>query len=167
MSTSTASSEANKSAALEFFEQAWVKGDLDVYPRYVRSDVVTHLAGYPEPFTSIEQSLAWARTYRSAFPDIEFDIEAVLAEDDRVVLLWRSAQTHSGPYLGVAPLGQRITLTALQMFRFGDDGLIAEVWILFDPLNVMQQLGVFPPGPLPKPLLAVINTIRRLRRRRS
>jgi hypothetical protein len=34
---------------------------------------------------------------------------------------------------------------------------------MFDPLDVMQQLGVFPAGQLPKPLLAVINTVRRLR----
>jgi hypothetical protein len=51
------------------------------------------------------------------------------------------------------------------MFRF-EDGRIAETWLMFDPLDVMQQLGVFPPGQLPKPLLAVINTVRRLRRRR-
>lgn len=165
MSTSTASSEANRAAALEFFEQAWIKGDLSAYERFVSPDQVLHLAGYSVPFHGRDETVAWARTYRSAFPDISFEVEAVLAERDTVAVRWRSSQTHSGPYLGVKPLGTRVSMTALQMFRFGDDGLIAEVWIMFDPLNVMQQLGVFPPGPLPKPLLAVINTIRRLRRR--
>jgi steroid delta-isomerase-like uncharacterized protein len=158
--------EENRAAALEFLEQAWMNGDLTAYERFVSPDQVLHLAGYPEPFRGRDEALAWIRTYRSAFPEISFEIEAVIAEGDTVALRWRSSQTHRGEYLGVKPLGTRVSMTALQMFRFGDDGLIAEVWILFDPLNVMQQLGVFPPGPLPKPLLAVINTIRRLRRRR-
>lgn len=156
-------SEQNRAAALEFFEQAWVGGDLGAYERFVHPDQVLHLAGYPEPFSGRDAALEWARTYHAAFPDIEFTIEKVLAEDDHVAVRWRSAQTHRGEYLGVKPLGTRVSMTALQMFRFGDDGLIAEVWILFDPLNVMQQLGVFPRGELPKPLLAVINTVRRLR----
>jgi hypothetical protein len=56
-------------------------------------------------------------------------------------------------------------MTALAMYRFAD-GKIVEVWIMFDPLNIMQQLGVLPHGLMPKPMLALVNTIRRLRRRR-
>lgn len=164
MSTSTVSSEANKAAALEFFEQAWINGDLSAYERFVSPDQVLHLAGYPDPFHGRDQAVAWARVYQSAFPDISFDVEAVVAEGDTVAVRWRSTQTQTGPYLGVKPFGTRVSMVALQMFRF-EDGKIAETWIMFDPLNVMQQLGVFPRGQLPKPLLAVINTIRRLRRR--
>jgi predicted ester cyclase len=155
--------EQNRAAALEFFEQAWVGGDLTAYERFVHPEQVLHLAGYPEPFEGRDAALDWARTYRSAFPDIDFTLEAVLAEDDHVALRWSSSQTQRGPYLGVAPFGTRVTMTALQMFRFSE-GKIAEVWIMFDPLNVMQQLGVFPAGQLPRPLLAVINTIRRFKR---
>ena len=155
--------EQNRAAALEFFAQAWVGGDLTAYERFVHPEQVLHLAGYPEPFEGRDAALDWARTYRSAFPDIDFTLEAVLAEDDHVALRWSSSQTQRGPYLGVAPFGTRVTMTALQMFRFSE-GKIAEVWIMFDPLNVMQQLGVFPAGQLPRPLLAVINTIRRFKR---
>jgi len=157
--------EQNRAAALEFFEQAWVRGDLSAYERFVDPDQVLHLAGFPEPFRGRDAALGWARTYRSAFPDIELTIETVLAEGDHVALRWHSTQTHRGAYLGVAPLGTRVTMTALQMFRFAD-GKIVEVWLMFDPLNVMQQLGVLPAGLMPKPVLAVVNTVRRLRRRR-
>jgi steroid delta-isomerase-like uncharacterized protein len=155
--------EENRAAALEFFEQAWIGGDLSAYERFVSRDQVLHLAGYPEPFQGRDAALEWARTYRSAFPEIDFTIEAVLAEGEHVALRWSSSQTQRGAYLGVAPFGTRVNMTALQMFRFAD-GKIAEVWIMFDPLNVMQQLGVFPAGQLPGPLLAVINTIRRFKR---
>lgn len=157
----------NKAIALEFLENAWVGRDPEAtYERLVKPDQIAHLAGYPEPFHGRDASLEWARTYQSAFHEQELTIEAVVAEGEHVALRVRTEQTHRGPYLGVAPLGTRVTMTMLQMFRF-EDGKIAETWLMFDPLNVMQQLGVFPPGQLPKPLLAVINTVRRLRRRRA
>jgi predicted ester cyclase len=158
--------EQNKAIALEFLEQAWVRRDVVAgYERFVTPDQVAHLAGYPEPFRGRDASLEWARTYQAAFHDQELTIEAAVAEDDHVALRVRAAQTQRGPYLGVAPLGDRVSMTMIQMFRF-EDGKIAETWLMFDPLDVMQQLGVFPAGQLPKPLLAVINTVRRLRARR-
>ena len=159
------STEENKAVALEFFGPGGLSGDLSAYERHVRHDHVLHLAGYAEPFRGHDASMQWVRTYKKAFPDIAFELEAVVAEGDTVALRWRSTQTHLGTYLGVKPLGTRVSMTALHMFRF-EDGKIAETWIAFDPLNVMQQLGVLPRGDLPKPLLAVINTIRRVRRRR-
>jgi steroid delta-isomerase-like uncharacterized protein len=158
--------EQNKATLLEFFDEAWIKGDLTAYERFVAPDQVLHLAGYPEPFRGRDAALDWARTYHSAFPEINFTIEATIAEDDHVAMRWSSNQEHRGPYLGVAPLGTRVHMTALAMYRF-EDGKIVEVWIMFDPLNVMQQLGVLPSGLMPKPLLALVNVIRRVRRRRS
>jgi len=154
----------NKSTALEFFDQAWVKADFDAYERYVDPGLVLHLAGYPEPFVGREAALDWVRTYHSAFPHIEFTVEAVLAEEDHVALRWHSEQRHEGVYLGVKPLGTVVNMDALQMFRLAD-GKIVEVWIMFDPLNVMQQLGVLPAGLMPKPVLAIVNTVRRVRNR--
>lgn len=158
--------DQNRAAALEFLEQAWIKGDMSAYERLVRPDMVLHLSGYAEPFPGRAPALEWARTYHSAFPDISFEIEAVVAEGDTVAVRWRSTQTHLGEYLGMKPFGTRVSMTALQMLRF-EDGRIAEIWIMFDPLKVMQQLGVLPPGQMPRPLLAVINTVRRLRSRRG
>jgi predicted ester cyclase len=158
--------EQNKAIVLEFLQQAWAERDLEAtYERFVKPDQVAHLAGYPEPFRSRAESLDWARTYQAAFGDQELTIEAAVAEGDLVVVRFRTEQTHRAPYMGVAPLGDRVSMTVLQMLRL-KEGKIAEVWFMFDPLDVMQQLGVFPPGPLPKPLLAVINTVRRLRARR-
>jgi predicted ester cyclase len=155
--------EQNKAIVLEFLQRAWAERDLEAtYERFVKPDQVAHLAGYAEPFRSREASLEWARTYQAAFGDQELTVEAAVAEGDLVVVRFRTEQTHRGPYMGVAPLGSRVSMMVLQMLRL-EDGKIAEVWFIFDPLNVMQQLGVFPPGPLPKPLLAVINTLRRLR----
>ena len=41
-----------------------------------------------------------------------------------------------------------------------------EVWVVFDTLDIMQQMGVFPKGPPPRPLMRLIVALQRLARRR-
>lgn len=48
--------------------------------------------------------------------------------------------THDG-WLGIAPAGQKITLRSLDFWRL-ENGLIREIWVLVDILDVYAQLGV-------------------------
>jgi predicted ester cyclase len=157
--------ERNKAAVLAYFDRAWVRRDLNAFEDHMEPGAVLHLAGYAEPFVGIAAIKEWAATYLAAFPDITFEIEAVLTGGDYVTLLWHSKQTHLGSYLGVAPVGTRVSMTATMTYHLNANRIV-EAWTLFDPLDVMQQLGVLPKGLMPKPLLAVVNTIRRLRRRK-
>jgi predicted ester cyclase len=143
----------------------WVGGDVSGYDRYMAPEAVLHLAGYPRPFLGVADIKEWAAEYRSAFPDISFELHAVLTGGDYVTLLWESHQTHTGKYMGIAPLGTRVSMTATMTFRLVD-GQVVEGWTLFDPLHVMQQLGVLPEGLLPRSALVLLNAVRRLRARR-
>ena len=160
------SAEERKATILAFFDRAWGRHDVDAYDTVVHSDVTLHLAGYPEPIQGREAVKEWVSMYQDAFPDISIDIRAMTVDGDHVFLYWHSTQTHRGDYLGIKPLGDRVAMDVLQLFRFEGD-LAAEVWILFDPLTILQQLRVLPAGPPPKPLIALMNPIRRVRRRRS
>jgi predicted ester cyclase len=154
-----------KAFVLSFFEQAWGRHDVDAYDWFAREDVTLHLAGYPEPFRGRAAVKEWVSMYHRAFPDIAIEVDSIAVDGNDVFMLWRSTQTQRGNYLGIAPLGHRVSMDALELIRFDGD-LAAEVWILFDPLAILNQLRVLPSGPLPKPLLALINPIRRLRRPR-
>jgi predicted ester cyclase len=157
--------EERKATIRAFFERAWGRRDVSAYDSLVHPDVTLHLAGYEEPFRGRDAVKEWVAMYQRAFPDISIEIRAIAVDGDHVFLQWQSTQTHRGDYLGIAPLGQSVSMDVLQLFRFEGD-VAVEVWILFDPLSILQQLKVLPPGPLPKPLLVPINLIRRMRRRR-
>jgi predicted ester cyclase len=158
--------DERKAQVLTFLDRGWGEKDVDAYDTLVHEDVTLHLAGYSEPFHGRDAVKSWVRMYQEAFPDIAIEVDSISVEGDDVFLLWRSSQTQQGDYLGVKPHGDRVTMDVLQLLRF-DGELAREVWILFDPLRILQQLRVLPPGQLPKPLLAVINPIRRLRRSRD
>jgi predicted ester cyclase len=48
---------------------------------------------------------------------------------------------------GHAATGKSVDVEAVDIIRFGDDGLAYEHWGVFDAMGMMQQLGAIPaPG---------------------
>ena len=84
--------------------------------------------------------------YLAAFPDLRFDAEDVLTSGDKVVARARVTGTHEGEFMGMPPTGKRFGVQAIDIVRFGDDGLAREHWGVFDAMTMMQQLGAVPAG---------------------
>lgn len=54
---------------------------------------------------------------------------------------WPSmTMTHQGPYLGIQPTGQALTLRVMDFWRC-QDGQIRENWVLLDFLDLLRQMG--------------------------
>ena len=70
-------------------------------------------------------------------------IDEMIAEDDRVMVLWSGRGTQDQEYFGLPPTHKPVTLSGMYIFRIVD-GKIAEVWNLWDRLGEWQQLGVLP-----------------------
>jgi predicted ester cyclase len=79
----------------------------------------------------------------SVFPDIDYTVEDVIAEADRVVARVRARGTHQGEYLGHPGTGLPVEYMEIFVFRV-IEGRIAEWWIALDRLGILQQIGVFP-----------------------
>ncbi|HEV2008789.1 MAG TPA: ester cyclase, partial [Burkholderiales bacterium] len=77
---------------------------------------------------------------RAAFPDRVDIIEEVIAEDDRVGLLFRVTGTHTGNFFGIPPTGKKVDVYEIAMLRIVD-GQMVEGWIMMDETALLQQLG--------------------------
>ena len=78
---------------------------------------------------------------RSAFPDRVDVIEQVIADGDRVGLLFRVTATHTGSFFGIAPTGRRIDVYEIAWLRI-KGGQMVEGWFMMDETALLQQLGV-------------------------
>jgi steroid delta-isomerase-like uncharacterized protein len=86
--------------------------------------------------------------YMTAFPDLRFDPEDVISGGDKVVARVRCTGTQTGEFMGMPASGRTVDVEAVDIIRFGDDGLAHEHWGVFDALGMMQQLGAMPaPAP--------------------
>jgi len=81
--------------------------------------------------------------FRSAFPDVKWTIEDMIAEGDKVMvrLLWQG--THDGDFFGIPPTGKKVSVMGTHLLRVAN-GKIAEHWGNDDDLGLMRQLGVVP-----------------------
>lgn len=81
-----------------------------------------------------------------AFPDSQVTLHQVVAEGDRVAV-WA---TYSGTQLGqmgpFPPTGKRMAIDFGAVFRI-ENGLIAELWVTWDNMAALGQLGLLPEPP--------------------
>ena len=78
---------------------------------------------------------------REAFPDRIDVIEDIIAEGDRVGMIWRLQGTHRGNLFGIPATGRSIDIWEIGVFRV-IDGKITEGWFMADEVGVLRQLGV-------------------------
>ena len=101
------------------------------------------------------------------FPDLRYDIEAIVADGDLVVARVRARGTNLGRLNGfLPPSGKRFDYAQSHWFRVAD-GQLAEHWANRDDLSAMLQLGVVTPpriGALLRQLRSAIPHMLRHRR---
>ncbi len=77
----------------------------------------------------------------SIFPDLQFTIEDMVAEGDKVTTRFTEHGTQQGEMMGAPASGKWVTVTGMSISRF-EKGKIVEVWGEFDRLGMLQQLGL-------------------------
>jgi steroid delta-isomerase-like uncharacterized protein len=111
---------------------------------------VAHDPSNPGRAGGLEGAKQFITGFQGGLSSFEYNVEDMLAEGDEVVYRWTMRAVHSGPFMGIPPTGNRLSITGIDMFRLAD-GKIAESWVVADALGMLQQLGVIPPmGPPPQ-----------------
>jgi len=121
-------------------------GDLDGFFDHLADDFVEHESGPGlEPTKAGTKQLFGMMT--AGFPDLRFDAEDILESGDKVVARARVTGTNKGDFIGIPASGKGIDIQAIDILRFGADGLVHEHWGVMDIMSMMQQIGAVPQGP--------------------
>ncbi len=133
-------------ATLRRFYDLITARDIDGFADLLADDFVEH-----EVAPGLEPTKAGVKEfftmYIAAFPDLRFEPEDILPSGDKVVGRVRATGTNTGDFMGMPATGKSVSVEAIDIIRFGDDGLAHEHWGVFDALGMMQQLGVVPEAP--------------------
>jgi predicted ester cyclase len=122
---------------LKAFAEKTVRG---IVEELFSPNVVAHLPGFDVNRETIIQGNV---EIMSAFPDISFIIDKMVAEGDLVAVIGKSRATHLGRYQGIPATGKKIESGYMAMFRIAG-GKIVEEWMYADASSLIQQLGVVP-----------------------
>jgi len=72
-------------------------------------------------------------------------MQQLVAEGDRVAGLATYSGTQTGPMGDIPATGKAVEAPVLAMFRI-EEGRIAELWVVWDNVAMLTQLGQFPPS---------------------
>jgi steroid delta-isomerase-like uncharacterized protein len=136
-------SEPNKAIVRRLFEELWNKGNLSLADELFAPNYEHHDASTLDFGRGPESEKKRATLYRTAFPDIQLTMEEVIAEGEIVMTRWSCRGTHKGDLSGIAPTGKQINISGVTIARLAN-GKMAESWVNWDALGLMQQLGVLP-----------------------
>jgi predicted ester cyclase len=93
----------------------------------------------------VKQGLAafrrnWQLPLRAAFTDRSYKTEQFIADGDWASCFGHIEATHSGPFMGIAPTGKRVTIPYMDFWRV-EDGRIRDNPVFVDFAAVLAQLG--------------------------
>jgi len=128
--------EINKAVVRNYAKEE-DQGSKDFVDKYVDPDFVFH---YPNgaQLKGIDKLKNSVKSFQSALPDGNHQIEDQLAEGDKVATRYTWTGTHKGIYMGIEPTGKQLKFTMLEICQI-KNGKIIEGWIEFDP-SVFNQL---------------------------
>jgi steroid delta-isomerase-like uncharacterized protein len=138
------SAEENKYLVRRMVEQGMIEGDVNAAVAAYASDFIYHnpmLRGMPAAPDMREVVREFRTASRTAFPRMHYTVEAIVAEEDMVAVLYTWRGTHQGSLGGLSPTGREVTATGAFFCRV-DGGKIVEQWDIDDRFDVMQQLGL-------------------------
>jgi steroid delta-isomerase-like uncharacterized protein len=117
--------ESNKDLARRWFEEVWNQGRIDaIAEMYHPSGTAT---GFPDPDTVIrgpEEFAQLCQQFRDAFPDIRVSVDDLIAEGDKVGVLWTATMTHTGDGLGFAASSKKVSVPGASFITCRDGKIV-------------------------------------------
>lgn len=135
----TTTEEENIAIARVWHDDVINQRNPDALQSVLDPEVVHHAAGgYPDVMTSQEVG-AMMGSFLDAFPDLKYEFDLWITQDDFVVERYTATGAQDGPLGDLPPSGRTATWTGVNIFRI-ECGKIVEVWSEVDALSRNAQL---------------------------
>jgi len=130
--------EENKGVVLRFIHDVLQDLNAGAVDDLVAPDFVSHTWGIKEDAPQALKQVT--ERMKASLSEIEFAVEDVIAEGDRVAVRVTSSATQSGEFHGMPASGKRYSIGEIHIFRVSE-GKIVEHWHQYDLPSLMKQLG--------------------------
>lgn len=119
-----------------YLTEVVAQGKLELIPELAAEDMEDHTNDTPGR-AGLEQHV---KGFRAAIPDLELELERIIASDDAVVGLWTWTGTPAVEFFGVPPTGVKVECKVASVFQI-KDGMLADYVVFADALGTARQMG--------------------------
>ena len=163
--------QASTQAVESLFTQVFRDGNYDLADQILTDDFRFQ---YPFPgFAPGPEGIKqFSRAFHEGFPGFEVEVNDLFGTETEngeaeVSIRWTLRGRHTGPFLGIQPTGNYVTVSAIGIYTGGGkepapitgvdgpaDGTLKAGWLEMDALGLLQQLGTV------KPLQEIVPNLR-------
>ena len=122
---SSARVERNR-AAMRLFEKCINTDDLELGRRLISEKASFDTPVSPTPLYGAEGYLSIVKLMRKSFPDVQWKLVDMVADEKTVAVQWECSGTFNGdaPFAGLQPNGRKFSTTVMNFYSFDDEGMI-------------------------------------------
>jgi steroid delta-isomerase-like uncharacterized protein len=139
-------------AIAEYYLKARNETNLSLLDRIYSPDVIVHDPSQPKEVVGLAALKRQYESTHAAVPDVRFAMDEIYLKGDKIVWTFTMSGTITGPFrtpLGeLPPTGKSFRFSGVAIDRIAE-GKIAEEWLYFNVLEILQPLGftLAPPQP--------------------
>jgi len=127
----------NKAVAMRVFDEIFNQGKFQVASEIYAPDFQNHGLRRSVDLRTDQEAV---HAEKKAFPDLRMSVQEMIAEGDKVAVLWTFQGTHTGSgYEGLPPTGTRVEVRGITIWRIVD-GRIVEEWSSFSETGAYLRM---------------------------
>ncbi len=133
------STSDNKALVRRFVHEVFEQLRPDAVDELVADEFVSHT--WPSEGDSKSALSKATGSMAAVLRDPRFEIDDMIADEDRVVVRVTASATATGEFMGVDATGRSYEIGEIHIFRVRD-GRLVEHWHQYDAPAMMRQLGI-------------------------
>ena len=133
-------------AAMREFEKCINTNDLELGRRLISDTARFMTPVSPTPLAGAEGYLSVVTMLHASFPDVQWKLVNMVADEHTVAVQWLCSGTFSGkePFAGLTPNGRKFSTTVMNFYSFDDDGKIVDDVAATGIAGILQGIGAIP-----------------------
>ncbi len=124
------------------FEVMINTADESLAEELVASNAPFYTPASPEPLYGGKGYLSVVHFMRSGFSDVQWKLEEMIADEDKVAVRWTLTGTHDGDFLGTKPTGNKISVCVMNFYYFNIDGKIINDVAAEGMIGILRGIGI-------------------------
>ena len=129
--------------AMRLFETCINTNDLELGEKLIASSAAFTTPVSPAPLYGAKGYLSVVELMRQSFPDVQWKLQAMVADERTVAVHWNCSGTFTGsaPFAGIQPNGRRFSASVMNFYSFDDDGKIIGDVAAAGLAGILQGIG--------------------------
>lgn len=124
------------------FETMINTADENLAEELVAADAPFYTPASPEPLYGGKGYLSVVYWMRKGFSDVQWKLEEMIADDNKVAVRWTLTGTHDGEFLGLSATGTKIKTSVMNFYYFNEAGKITNDIAAEGMAGILRPLGL-------------------------